>query len=440
MSYSFYVSGAGSANLQAVMNSLPFSDVESDVSVPTKGWPDLAHLYRRDVTVRAVETALEDDTVSVRIMSGATPADYQLATEIIKKVSASLNKPVVSEEGKELTAGDFDSEYGDDWIARHSKETLEMLMEMHRSGETGVMEIHGVNAVMKLGPEMLKELQEAGDVAEALFYERFRRLNYINNEDLFQASIIVGQNEKTGKIVRISTLGEDVATVFSTRAKVLAIVSPQDDLKFNVRFQDFVEGAGNHITRLSEDVVVTESISGEPWKALVAKLQPLALTDLFADESLLDDPEEPAADDTASFNSEKALIAAPAAVFLLVAAADGTIDKKEVNAFQKNVVKSLASDNESVQELTLAGLAQFQEILGGLQQGGPELCVSLLSLVRSAATDKMDEESATLFCDQLYGMGEAVAKASGGGFLGFGSKISAEEQGALDLIKKALSI
>ena len=87
MSYSFYVDAGSDASLKQVLATLPYRDVKSDVSVPETGWPEYAHIHRDGISVRPVETSLEGDTVSVRIFSGASPDDYQLALQVIAKVS-----------------------------------------------------------------------------------------------------------------------------------------------------------------------------------------------------------------------------------------------------------------------------------------------------------------------------------------------------------------
>ena len=61
-------------------------------------------------------------------------------------------------------------------------------------------------------------------------------------------------------------------------------------------------------------------------------------------------------------------------------------------------------------------------------------------LARQIVDAAVGEEKATSFAEALYDMAESVAEASGGGFLGMGSKIGKEEKVMLSGIRKLLHL
>ena len=60
MSHSFYIENVGSASLKDTLAALPYEDLVVDTDVADQGWPAIAHVYQDKVSVRAIETAMED--------------------------------------------------------------------------------------------------------------------------------------------------------------------------------------------------------------------------------------------------------------------------------------------------------------------------------------------------------------------------------------------
>ena len=125
---------------------------------------------------------------------------------------------------------------------------------------------------------------------------------------------------------------------------------------------------------------------------------------------------------------------------LLVAGSDGVIDKKELREMFKQmtlaakapgllgeVLKSMVDDDHDPRT-DLILLAEEGETASQLVAAG--------KLVNQRMTDKVAEE----FKVNLLRVGYAVANASGGGFLGFGSKVSEEERTSLAVLASSLSV
>ncbi|MCH9671929.1 MAG: hypothetical protein K0U93_10830, partial [Gammaproteobacteria bacterium] len=159
----------------------------------------------------------------------------------------------------------------------------------------------------------------------------------------------------------------------------------------------------------------------------------VAVRDFLDHPELLDDPEPEATFD----DVVRALTYAPVALFVLVAGADGDIDKKEAMAFPVGLATTLSVDNELVQESLVHCLQGFPALFEELVRGGPDACLHALIAVRIAASNALGAD-ADVYCHALYTLAEDIAKASGGSLFGFGKKIGKEEQIVLDVLQKIL--
>lgn len=117
-------------------------------------------------------------------------------------------------------------------------------------------------------------------------------------------------------------------------------------------------------------------------------------------------------------------------VFLLVAAADGNVDRKELKSF----ANILAHDDYQILAASMAAsgvpLDQMVDVAKSYLQNPIVGLVSLTQVIDAS----MDKTMAGAFKVALFGLARAVAEASGG-FLGFlGNKIDKNESAVLDAI------
>lgn len=127
---------------------------------------------------------------------------------------------------------------------------------------------------------------------------------------------------------------------------------------------------------------------------------------------------------------------APALVFLIVAAADGNIDKKEIKQFQKIIQSAeYAPLFAAMQQANMT----IAELLHATQNSSLSIEEDFL-LIREIIDSQMPEEVANSYKVLLLKLGTSIAEASGG-FLGFfGSKIDKEEKLAIASIASILGL
>ncbi len=132
------------------------------------------------------------------------------------------------------------------------------------------------------------------------------------------------------------------------------------------------------------------------------------------------------------------LLNAPFMVFYAVAAADGKVDEKEANSFIKAISQAQSYKSILLQQVLVETADNISSFLEKIQAGHYSF-LEELNKVREVVESKLTAEDAHMFKLSLLGIGKEIAEASGG-FLGFGNKISPQEQESLAAIAMALSI
>ncbi|MEN9361162.1 MAG: hypothetical protein RL095_2697 [Verrucomicrobiota bacterium] len=141
-----------------------------------------------------------------------------------------------------------------------------------------------------------------------------------------------------------------------------------------------------------------------------------------------------------SAEQQRRILRGPAAVYLLVANADGRIDSLEEASFAEQLLRLGAGPGD------VAGI--FQELrdnlratLSPLQQGGPRpaayLAEAVCDSIRQVDLD-FGLDTGKAFRGALRQLGLGVARASGGFLNLFGDKVSDEERQALGELDRLL--
>ena len=121
---------------------------------------------------------------------------------------------------------------------------------------------------------------------------------------------------------------------------------------------------------------------------------------------------------------------APVLVFLLVSAADGTIDKREIKGFESILTDSSCAGLLAL--MSLAGLSVVETLRQLTEQ--PVDYLAELQHISRVIEMRLPAADAQQLKLQLYDLGHKVARASGG-FMGLvGNPISDQEHTALKVI------
>ena len=442
MSYSFYIHDVADVSLRKTLDALPFDNLVVDPEAVDEGWPGVVHIYQNDVSVRSVETSLENGTLQVRILAFSSLDDFGLAAAITELVARTHDRPIEPEDDEPMPVERWAERYGPTWQTEQCDSHLKALVGLYR--QRGSMSMWGTRADFQAGPRLMEPLLTDPENFSTNFFNRVRRFNYIDREDVFVAYLAVARAKETSKEAVFSVLGPGVPTALSTQA---AFVVLADDEQKIVTFDDFVELAGDSLTWLGDSLALTPAYSEPEWRDLLSQARARSVE--FGDRpDLLRDPEGSPTTDVAredelgiSAKHWEVLALAPVAVFLLTASADGKVDRKEVVAFQKQMMKGAVSagDSEIMQRAIVQAAIGIEKRFAYVGQMQGEEVAALVAGSRQVVEQALGDREAAAYARALYDIAEAIAKASGG-FLGFGSKVGKEEKMVLDSLRKLLEL
>lgn len=459
MSFSFYINSVPKIALKATLDLVAMPNLVCDEGIPDDGWPEIAHIYQDDVSVRSIETSFDGANLQVRIMANSSLDDFKLAFSIVEQASIQFDAMIIPEATEsdldEIDLVYFRNNYGDSWQKDQCLTYLNMMIGMVRENADAKLTIFGTRAEFVVGNRMISSFLEDKSTFAKKFFAAFRRKNYLDREDLFFPSVISLEHNDTGKIAKMSVLVQKAQTVLSsdvpflelTNADVLA-PKPVEEY-FKVRFDSFVEAAKEHIVWVDEETVITPDFSDDDWKSITSKLSEQEV-DFFADDSLLVDVSESSShiasinadestedDEVLGFTQEQwGLVSAlPMGVFVMIAGADGVIDKKEVESFQSQLIVGMVGDSEIFQLAIMTSLSNFEIMIEKMIELDFEGVAQFISLSYEMVKQNHGVDEVNKFGQALFDLAKSVAESSGGGFLGFGSKIGKEEKAVLKFLK-----
>jgi hypothetical protein len=279
MSHSFHVENVPDAGFAETIAALAYTDIQVDCDVPESGWPQVAHVYREGVSIRAIETSLEKSTLEVRTMSCSSLDDFALAAAITEAVATKYSRPIQTEEGP-VTVEQWRQSHGAAWQQEMCNAYFGMFVGMYRE-KRAILQLSGTRATLEAGPRMMEPLLKDPSTLQEKFFAVFRRLNYLNKEDVLGPSVTGTTLADNGKQARFSVLGPGVVTALSTEADFV-VLTDAEQLDMITAFEDFVDAAAASLTWLGDGVALTPGIEGKAWQALVDALKPRALESFAA--------------------------------------------------------------------------------------------------------------------------------------------------------------
>jgi hypothetical protein len=457
MSHSFHLEEVNSPLLSDIskeMGGEEISFVDGYPAPQENNWPKgYTYVYQQNKSARALEVEYDGSTFQVRIFAASSPHDYGFAVKLATAVSKLHGVDISPEDNNKMGLPEFVETYNESWIEDHSKTTLSMLLGSQPDDPEAVAQIPGVGATMRLGPRVMGQLMEDKANLAQEFYYRLKKLNYIHLEDVYRSSIMVVSNKEGDKSVRLTTLGEGVPTLLHDKNTLVSLISEREigdesrhtDLYVPLcKLPDII---GEKAKWLSEEILLVEGLEGDAWKTMTEKARSFHVEDIFDygyhpdDDPFAGAKEEEAVQPEGDLTAEelKLLAYAPMVVFCMVAAADGNIDKKEIEAFRQELLKGLLTDSEILIRVTVGAMEGFEEMIMKLLNQEENMLEKLLE-ARAILDNRLPPEESDKFKASLMALGEAVASASGG-FLGiFGSKIDKNEEKALSALSRLLGI
>lgn len=363
--------------------------------------------------IRGVTVKTNGGEVTVSLPSGCSGADYGFAWELVRMGVAHGATPS-DDEGRAIDLTDGQIE---EITNTHRRFEWSTVLQMVKEQDEVTLPVGGM-----LSLKVSKEHVEKGiEGAQAALQERMGRY-----ERAFIASLM--QLSKDGKSIIVSNYGQ-IPTLFSSQAEMIHTQRPNGPVVDGlIPASHFFGCLGDRLEDLGNFKFIPEiDLQSEP--ELVAKLK--------AGVGMVPAEQADGAGGAMTAEDWAMLAKAPCLVFIMVSAADGKVDAKEMIAFGKILGNYGSVPSPILSKVLGIAANNIQSFCQEILSDGRAPRDQLLGLAQLLKSGKIPKEDGVMIAKGLIALGNAVASASGG-FLGFGPKISKEEKGALAVIEMIL--
>ena len=378
------------------------SDLEEDLTDRGQIW-----LHPWD-GIRGVFVNLDGSGTGLVLPAGSSRADFRLAGELVR-LALKHGASAVDENDVALRGTE------DEVVATHTRQAEffhAILKAEDRAGEFR----------FPVGPLMILLLpgDADGDWADL-------ELKLVERMNRYGTAFLASRMQfRTGGETRIAAAYPQIPTLMAADTQVVFLGGEGFEAgKTMVPVESFLAVFGEGVERLGDMIYVPP--------ATPDMMLPLLALNIPLGQPATPPPGVPGLSD----EDWHTLAKAPCLVFLLIASADGEIDKKELVSFAKTLDGYGKGGSPVIAQIKTRVRADFPGLIDELKDGnfGVEL-MAVAALLHSGKFPDADSRELARF---LYGLGEAVASASGG-FFGFGSKIGKKERERLDTLKSLLAL
>lgn len=366
--------------------------------------------------IRGVTVRQEDGEISLSLPAGSSSVDFDLAWDLMR-MGVNHGAAASDEESGAL-------DLSDEQIRRIADRQLEFhwsaLVETLAKSDTTILPVGGFLQI-----ELDRRDAEQGPLAlEEILTARMDRYG-----DAFVPRVMTVRSPLDGTVKNLSNYGH-IASLIDIDAELITTLGEGGNIcETPVPASHFYAVLGDRVENLGEyNYVPAIDFKTEPELAAALRSMPAPGAIPRASTGRTDSL---AAEDWAI------LAKAPCIVFLLVASADGRIDRKELALF-----RSVLKNNEGIPSpifgtiLTITK-ANVRQLISEIGRSEMSITQQLLQISFLLQSGKIPRDEAVAIARCLCKLGKAVASASGG-FLGLGPKISRKEAEMLDFLKTVL--
>jgi len=264
VSFSFYTTAYGPPPLAHLLTS---ADDHGDLQVAEElvdPWLEgyAFHLHRDQLSTRGVELCWESDQLQVRLLTLASPEDWELAFRILEEATGPKGL-IRTEDGREESVEDLRGLFGSLCETTNAGGTA-FLVERIEEGESNLT-LPGPIRPFCIGPRVLEELLSEGPREELTqrLLDRIRLVQYTGEaDDYYAASVLQAASEEDVKFT-LAAFGPGVRYLLP-EVQFVALVS-DDDQELFLDYDGLLALLSSWCRYLDERQVFVEALEGENW-------------------------------------------------------------------------------------------------------------------------------------------------------------------------------
>lgn len=268
VSFSFYTTAYGPPHLAHLLAG---ADDHADLRLAEElvdPWPEgfAFHVHRDQRSTRGVELCWESDRLQVRLLTLASPEDWELAFRFLEEASGGQGR-VWTEDGQEAQVPELRERFGA-LCAQTNEGGAAFLVSRIEAGEAHLT-LPGPVRSFCIGPRVLEELTSAGPAAglTGRLLERIREVQYsAEAERYYSASVLQAASEGEVRFT-LAAFGPGVRYLLP-EVQFIALVS-EDDRELFLDYDALLLLLTGWCRYLDERQVFVEALEGENWSVFL---------------------------------------------------------------------------------------------------------------------------------------------------------------------------
>lgn len=277
MSFSFYIPAPSPPDYERIIDQLDSWDLRCHEDQIEDGpWPEgTVHFFRDEVSTRGVEITHENHIFQVRILTLASPEDYELALRFVEAAATELGQNVEPEDHEAIPLSELRGRYDAGWIRQTNTHGAMVIRQLVQESDTSVMTLYGTRRPIYLGPRIVRELEEAGPEEEFLdrLIDKMREVQNVNGENYFFANVMEAQKQNSADAEKFSfaVFGPTVSYLLPEARYIAMIVEENEPPMFVESYRLPLLLPEDSWTWLDERQMLVEAIDEDDWREIVRK-------------------------------------------------------------------------------------------------------------------------------------------------------------------------
>jgi len=254
---------------QGLLRSVGFNDLQTveDVFEASSWAHQRWHIYRHDVSARAIEIGFANKRFFVAVPTPAAVGDYELAVRFAQQAALYFEEGIETEEFGEVSMADLGCRFNLEWIEETSEAGIQSLIDAIEE-DRATRRLDGPMRPFFAGPRLLGKLLQDRPVVTLpqRLMALMRKAQYLDPEQYYPAEDLV-LVDNVGQRASFSVWSEGVGYVFGV-VDFLALLDRNGD-PFLIPADRHPLLAGPACRWLDERQTLVEPISGDNWLRLV---------------------------------------------------------------------------------------------------------------------------------------------------------------------------
>jgi hypothetical protein len=278
MSFSFYIAAPSPPDYETILDGLDYWDVhceedEGEESAREGPWPEGSlHFYRDNVSTRGVEVTHEGGKFQVRILTLASPEDYELALRFVESAAVLLKQQVEPEDGETLPVEQLREQYTPQWVHEMIESGARAIRFLINDGDQTITS-WGAHRAFHVGPRLLQELDEAGPPEEFpdRLLAKMLEVQNIDADEYYCANPMEAKRDDSEEVAFTFAVWGPGISYLMPDVQYVALIADEDVPPVFIEKENLPNVLNDGWSWLDEKQLLIDAVFEEDWVTVVER-------------------------------------------------------------------------------------------------------------------------------------------------------------------------